>query len=145
MRSYFDTAVLLKLYVRESNSEDAVALIQEVAPPLPFSHLHRLEMKNAIQLKVGRKEITSAEGRRALSLLQQDLDAGLYRAATYDLAAAFARAEDLATRYAASTLARSLDILHVAIALEIESSHFASLDGRQRAIAKRAGMKIIPK
>lgn len=145
MRRYLDTAVLLKLYIREANSEEAIALVQAAPPPLPFSHLHRLEIKNAIHLKTGRKEITPAEARTGLALLQHDLDSGLLHAPPSDLAASFNLAEDLATRHAAATLARSLDILHVAIALQIECSHLVSFDERQRAVAKRAGLKVLPR
>lgn len=144
MRRYFDTAVLLKLYIREANSDEVVALTEAAPPPLPFTHLHRLEIKNAIYLKTGRNEISSAEAKHGLALLQHDLASGLLHAPQYDLAASFNRAEDLAVRHAAPTLARSLDILHVAIALEIECDHLVSFDNRQRAIAKRAGLKVLP-
>ncbi len=145
MRRYFDTAVLLKIYVHEENSDNAIALIRSVLPPLPFSHLHRLEMTNAIYLKAGRKEITSTQARTALSLLRSDLEAGFMVPPDYDLAGSFHYAEELAERYAAKTLARSLDILHVAMALGVGCTEFVSFDRRQRTLAKGLGLKVLPR
>ncbi len=42
---YFDSGVLLKLYLREPNSAQAVALVQEQGGAPPLTALHRLEMK----------------------------------------------------------------------------------------------------
>ena len=145
MRRYFDTAVLLKIYVHEENSDDAIALIRSVPPPLPFSHLHRLEMTHAIYLKAGRKEITPTQARAAVSLLHSDLKSGFMVPADYDLSGSFHYAEELAERYAAKTLARSLDILHVAIALSIGCTEFVSFDRRQRSLAKGVGLKVLPR
>ena len=61
-----------------------------------------------------------------------------------DLEAMFHRAEGLSAKYAAETGARSLDILHVAAAVELDADAFASFDERQRAMARKAGLKLLP-
>ena len=38
---------------------------------------------------------------------------------------------------------RSLDVLHVATALVLESTHFVSYDARQLALASAAGLKVL--
>jgi predicted nucleic acid-binding protein len=38
---------------------------------------------------------------------------------------------------------RSLDILHVASALELEIRHFATFDTRQQQLARAAGLRVI--
>lgn len=63
---YFDTGVLLKLYLREPNSAQAVALVQEKGERPPLTALHRLEMKAALGQKLSRGEITEAERRCAI-------------------------------------------------------------------------------
>ena len=61
---YFDSGVLLKLYLSEPNSAQAVALVQEQGGLPPITALHRLEMKGAIGQKYGRGEITGDGTRR---------------------------------------------------------------------------------
>jgi hypothetical protein len=39
---------------------------------------------------------------------------------------------------------RSLDILHVAIAMSLGARTFLSFDDRQRALATRAGLTVVP-
>ena len=50
-----------------------------------------------------------------------------------------------AAKYAASALARSLDILHVAAALTLGARVVVSFDDRQRKIARRARLKVLPR
>jgi hypothetical protein len=38
-----------------------------------------------------------------------------------------------------------LDILHVATAMVLGVRDFASFDGRQRQLAKRAGLRVLPR
>lgn len=145
MNTYFDAGVLLKAYVPEPDSNVADALILEAQPPLPLTHLHEIEMRNALRLKRGRREITQAELRGALRNFQADITAGRLERPAYDLVVVFHKAEELSARYSAATLARSLDILHVAAALIIHASTFVSFDERQRKVARRAGLKLLPR
>jgi predicted nucleic acid-binding protein len=41
-------------------------------------------------------------------------------------------------------LVRSLDLLHVALALELGTSEFLTFDDRQRQAASAEGFKVIP-
>ena len=70
---YFDSGVLLKLYLREPNSPQAVSLVQgKNAAPL-LTALHRLEMKAAIGQKYGRGEITATERDAVLIDFENDV------------------------------------------------------------------------
>jgi predicted nucleic acid-binding protein len=144
LNAYFDAGVLLKAYVPEPDSDLADALILSAELPLPCTHLHELEMRNALRLKRGRGDITEAELRAALRDFHTDIGGGRLERPAYDLVAVFHKAEELSAKYAAATLARSLDILHVATALVIRVSAFVSFDERQRKVARRAGLKVLP-
>lgn len=50
MKFYADTSLLISYYINESNSARAQSLIHATAGPLPFTGLHRLEMRNALGL-----------------------------------------------------------------------------------------------
>jgi predicted nucleic acid-binding protein len=144
LNTYFDTGVLVKAYVFETGTPEALALIKRVKPPIPLTHLHGIEIRNALRLKCGRKEITEAEMKASLHLFQDDIEAGRLERAAYELAGLFQRAELLSSKHASLTLARTLDILHVAAALEIGCKEFISFDKRQRNLAHRERLRIWP-
>lgn len=144
MRIYFDTALLIKSYVEEETSPLADSLLRQATIPVAFTGLHGLEVRTALRLKLFRGELTAAEMAGALEALQADLAAGLLAKPELDLEAMFHRAEVLSAKYVAETGARSLDILHVAAAAELNADAFASFDERQRAMARKAGRKLLP-
>ncbi len=144
MRVYFDTSVLLKIYVREAGSPAALEIVRVEKAPMPFSHLLELELRTAIRLKHGRGEITAAQKRAALKTLEGDLAMGVLARPDYDLDSVYRRAEVLSAAHAAATLARTADIWHVAAALEIGCGALASLDGRQRRLVALTKLKLLP-
>ena len=105
---YFDSGVLLKLYLREPNSGHAVALVQEHGAAPPLTALHRLEMKAAVGQRHGRGEITGAERTALLADFENDLAAGVFTEITPGWTTVFARAETLAAAHASANLCRSL-------------------------------------
>ena len=142
---YFDTGLLVKALCPEPGMAMAHEIIRGCKPPLPFTDLHALETRNAVRLKRFRNELTDAEVEWVLGTLAEDLESGLLAKPPLDLPSVFHRAEQLSRRHAAVTGARSLDILHVAAALELGATAFASLDERQRALARKAGLKLLPR
>ncbi|MDD5200416.1 MAG: type II toxin-antitoxin system VapC family toxin [Terrimicrobiaceae bacterium] len=144
MAPYFDTALLIKIYVKETTSPEAIALILGTSAPLPLTHIQELEMRNALRLKHSRGEMTAVQLKSALRIFQTDIAAGRFQRPAYDLAAVFHRAEELSRKYTSQTKSRSLDVLHVAAAVEIGSRDFASFDERQRAVARKAGLTVLP-
>lgn len=141
---YIDTGILVKLYATEANSYVADALVFSFATPLPLIHFQELEIRNALRLKEAWTELTTKEAALALSDFQSDIYAGRYERPNYDLKAVFLRAELLSSNHTVQTKCRSLDVLHVAAALEIGSLEFASFDIRQRAVAQAAGLAVLP-
>jgi len=141
---YIDTGILVKSYIFEEDSQEAIAIIEAAGDPLIFSHVHGVEIPNAIRLKRFRGEITKAEEAAAIRVFRSDIDAGRLARPDYDLAGVFIRAEQLSAKHSGDIGSRSLDILHVAIALECGCSSMASFDGRQRKIAALSGLKVIP-
>ena len=141
---YIDTGILVKSYVFEEDSPEAIAIIEAAGDPLIFSHVHGIEIPNAIRLKRFRGEITKAEEAAAIRVFQSDIDAGRLARPDYDLAEVFIQAERLSAKHAGDIGSRSLDVLHVAAALQCGCASLASFDERQRKIAILAGLKLLP-
>ena len=142
--TYIDTGIMVKSYVLEADSPAAIAIIEAAGEPLIFSHVHALDIPNAIRLKRFRGEITAGEETAAVRAFRADVDAGRLARLDYDLAAVFIRAEALSAKHSGGIGSRSLDLLHVAEALEAGCTAFASFDDRQRKLAALADLKLIP-
>jgi len=144
VNTYVDTSIFVKSFVMESDSPAALEILEAAGEPHAFFHLHEIEIPNAIRLKRFRGEITRAQESAAIRAFQADVDAGRMERPDYDIREVFIRAEQLSARHSGDIGTRSLDLLHVAAALEAGCSAFASFDERQRKCAALAGMKVIP-
>jgi predicted nucleic acid-binding protein len=142
---YFDSAVLVKAYCLESTSAQALSLIKRARPPLIFTPLHAIEIRNALRLKRHRRELTEFQLRGALGNLDDDIRNGFLHLADLDLSAVFGQAELLSAAYTSTIGARSLDVLHVAAALLLGAKQFVSFDRRQRSLAIGAGFNVLPR
>lgn len=138
--AYVDSSVFVASYLAEPHSAAARRSVA-AEPQVPFTALHHLEVRNAFRLQVGRKRITREESEAVLRHLEQDIAAERLRLTPLDLYAVFERAEELSARHTARALCRSLDILHVAAALELGCGRFVSFDARQVKLAGAAGLR----
>jgi predicted nucleic acid-binding protein len=143
--AYFDSAVLVKAYCLETTSAHALSLIKRAKPPLLFTPLHAIEIRNALRLKRHRKELTEFQLRGALRDLDNDISHGFLHLIDLDLRAVFDEAELLSAGHTSIIGARSLDILHIAAARLLGARQFVSFDRRQRSLATRIGLKVLPR
>ena len=141
---YPDSSFLASLVCKDSNTTEATAYMSRVTQPLVFTPLHRIEVRNALRNAVGRKEITASDQRAAFRLIEQDLREGLLIHMPVDWADAFRRADELSEKHAGTDGQRTIDLLHVAVALECDAKTFLSFDRRQRKLAKAVGLSVKP-
>jgi len=140
--TFFDSSVLVACYVVQSHSTEARRAVMQV-PVVPYTALHHLEVRNAFRLLVGWKRMTAAQSIAVLAQLEEDLTAGRLAQTQVDLDAIFLRAQELSERHSRRLLTRSLDVLHVAAALELSCPRFVTLDTRQSRLAAACGLKVI--
>ena len=141
---YFDSGLLLKLYLSEPRDQEAEQLFYSSPTPPPFTHLHGLEMRSAVRQKLGRGEIDLAESERILLALNGDLAAGIFSQPNVSWPDVFLRAEAFSAAHGASTLCRSLDTLHVALATVLGANEFCTFDARQARMETAVGLTVIP-
>jgi predicted nucleic acid-binding protein len=139
---YFDSSALVAAYVTEAYSGRARRELRRRVP-VPWTPLHDVEVKNALRLLCGRKQINEAELNGLLAHIDEDLHRGRLLRPILDLDAMFRRAERLSHTHAMKTLARTLDLLHVAALMEIGCGTLASGDERQIAAARSEGLRTI--
>ena len=142
MIDYADTGFLCSLYAPDAHSPKAFHAMARQASPLAFTWIHQWEFRNALRLRVFRKEITPVERDASLNLLLADLAGGILAHSQPQLPDVMTEAERLSATHSDRLGTRSLDILHVAAALVIGSQNFLTFDLRQTKLAKAAGLKV---
>lgn len=144
MDAYFDSAIIVKLYVKEATSPDAIRHVSACLAPYALTEWQTLEVRNAVRLKAFRAEITDEEMRRSLSDFEQDITLGRWKRPSYTVADVEHKADELSAGYSAKLGCRTLDIIHVAAALVIGIHVFVTFDARQAVLAKQTGLIVRP-
>ncbi len=139
----FDTSLLVKLYVPEPDSASVLALVGSLTEPIVFTDFHRAEFVTALHCKEGRKEITPSQLAKALADVNKDLQDGALVWMEADWKRALVGTVRLSTAHAAAILCRTLDAVHIALALQLRVRSIATKDHRQERLAVAAGLKVL--
>ena len=142
--AYPDSSFLFSIVAKDSHTPEVSRYMVRAATPLLFTPLHRTEVRNALRNATGRKEITEDEGRIAFGLIEDDLREQLFIHTPVEWTNVFRMADELSEKHASQDEQRTIDLLHVAIALECGAKTFLSFDRRQRRLAEAAGLRVRP-
>jgi len=141
--TYADPSALLKLYIHHPESAQMSAWRARVKGALAMTHHGRVEIINGICLATFRRYISVEAMNDALASLEEDFAEGRYIQADLMWRAALKRAGDLSRKHTPTLGCRSLDVLHVASALELELKNFLTFDRRQQKLARTVGLNAI--
>jgi predicted nucleic acid-binding protein len=144
LETYADSSFLFSLLAKDRHTRETSRYMVRAGVPLFFTPLHRVEVRNALRSAAGRQEITEDECRAAFRLIEDRLQARLFIHAPVEWTNAFRRADELSEEHVSQGSQRTIDLLHVAIALDFRATIFLSFDQRQRKLAKLAGMEVKP-
>jgi len=137
---YFDSSALVAVYVTEAHSDRARRELRRRGA-VPWTPLHDLEVRNALRLLRGRRQLNDAELEGLLEHIDDDLHRGRLARPAIDFSAVFRRAEELSRKHTSRTLTRALDVLHVAALIEIGCGTLVSGDERQITLARAEGLR----
>lgn len=143
MSLYYDSGVLVKLYVREELSDTVIQFLQQRGEIVIVNSLHELEIRNALRLKRFRNEIDGEQLAASMNMIAGDLAGMRLIRCEFSWQAVCERAERLSAAATTRIGVRTIDLLHVAAALDRSASGLVSLDRRQRAAADAAGLDIV--
>lgn len=141
---FADTGFLASLYLKESTSAAARAAIQSEPVVLPYTPLVALELRNSLNRAVQRGRITAAQRDALWQDVETDIAGGFLVPTPVASGPLHDKARQLSDRHTPVLGTRSLDLLHVAAALVLESKIFFSFDDRQRKAAASEGLKVKP-
>lgn len=139
-----DSSFLVSLYRKDDHQEAANQFMAKHTPVLGFSPLNRIELRNALRNAESFGELDAHDRRLAFRQIEHDLSEGILVHLPVEWTNAFRRADELSEKHAGRKGQRTIDLLHVAIALECGSEMFLSFDQRQRKLAQAAGLQVQP-
>jgi len=148
MKTYPDTSFLCALYRLQANSPVAAAWFAAMPGPLEVSTLLLYEFRQAVRFQIhlhrhdGAKGYNRHEGAKMLADLKSDLVSGSLVIIPAPWPQVHGAAERLSELHTDSGGHRSMDILHVATALELGAKHFLTFDGNQKKLAEDEGMHV---
>src|ERR1700674_4938139 len=108
--------------------------MQKSPLPLLLTTFGELELTNALQLRLFRQEIRPPQAQASYAAFRADVREGVLIVRPVP-EAAYAQAGRLALKWTAKLGARTLDIIHVAAALALDTNTFNTFDARQRKLA----------
>jgi predicted nucleic acid-binding protein len=139
---YLDTSALLKLYLLEEGSGWVQRQVMEQDDPLPVWELQEAELTNALMLKVYWGDLSKEQAAEQLAHFSSRKERGQYVFPHLDRASMMA-AFRMLSEHSRDLGTRTLDVLHVACAVEINPECFLSFDLRQLRLAERAGLNTL--
>ena len=140
MKIYAESSFLVSLYNPDAHSTAALRTMQASTGDV-FVTLGELEVVNAFELRVFRKEASRAEVNSVLTNFEKDLRDGVFQFRSL-LDPIFDRARQLSQQTTAKLGTRAADLLHVAAALELGAEYLYNFDRKQRTLAQAVRLKL---
>jgi predicted nucleic acid-binding protein len=135
---YADSSFIVSSCVQDSHTLEVSMRLSE-RHQIWVSPLNRAEIANAIYRYVFRGAISVVDARLSWSSFEQDRINGVWTDVGLPIAA-WDRSITLSGRFGAVFGVRTLDLLHVACALELKAQKFWTFDERQARLAEAVGL-----
>jgi len=137
---YLDTSALAKWYLNETRSEEVEAYIQRTAP-VNISDLTVVEMRSLLARRCREGDIDRETEIKVYSTFEEDSRQGSLCRNSLPGGTAAAAVHLIATL--PEVALRTLDAMHLAVALEIQAEEIASADRTMLSAAKALGLSVV--
>ena len=147
MTAYADTSFLVALYVLRDRHHAAAAQAAAAwtAPPrLPLTPFGAVELQSALLRLAYRGDLHPGEVRAITHHLARDTADGIFKPCPLHAYQWMQEADRTTALVTPQTGARTLDVLHLALARIHGAPVLLSFDGNQRRAALAAGLKVAP-
>lgn len=143
---YWDTSVLLKLYVQESDSDRFAGLLAQPGEVIHTSEFSRLELLRAFWGKRLDGAIRAGAEKALLRRFDQEVELGRITLVSQRAEAwkQFEGVLETCYKRAQPVRLRAFDALHLATALAAKATEIVCTDTRMRAGATLLGLRLFP-
>lgn len=124
-------ATALKLFDRETDAQ------------VVWTPWQRVEVFNSFRQVERAGLIDTGESRQLIRLLEQEVRLGYWPHVEFAWIDAVRTACEIAAEHSLKLPIRSMDLFHVAIAIETGADRFLSFDGAQNTLAEAAGLTLL--
>lgn len=144
-----DTSFIVKLLTPEPGGDAAIDLYRSLnRPRLPYTQIHRMEVESAIAQKAfiarqagGRKREILREKETALNRLDKWLRMALLVETEIEWTDCFDQTLETLPGHGEKLGCRTIDLIHIQIAAQLQANTFITCDERQAKAAKTEGLK----
>ncbi|HSI86794.1 MAG: PIN domain-containing protein [Candidatus Methylacidiphilales bacterium] len=142
---YCDSSFLVSLYLpNDAFYAQAGQEVKKFKHSVPYTLLNELEIVTTLQRALAQHRLSKPLFDTILRQIAMDEANAFLKSASVDHNDVHRHAIKLSKQYTSQFLCRTLDILHVASAIAVNASSFASFDNRQRSLAAAAGLTLVP-
>jgi predicted nucleic acid-binding protein len=144
--AFWDTSALLKLYVREHDSDRFRHLIQNLPEKTAISQFTLAEMHRALWAKVFARAVPANFAQKAYREFRADVEAAVLDVVPFGGAVQgeFDRIIPICYRASSPVPIRTLDGLMLASALVARTVRLVTTDSRMRAAGTLLGLHVLP-
>ncbi len=141
MVAYFDTSLLVGRYVQQEASTSRAYEASRCTDRIIVSDFGLLEASTALRQLAFRKELEIGQLNDVLAMLEADIDAGELTKVVHDWPSTIAKTDAISGYVVPEEGGRTLDLIHLAIAVSSGVSDFFTADKRQAECAKLIGLQ----
>ena len=137
-----DTSFLFSLYGNDCNSAKSLQWSKHNRDGILITALNQFELDNSLRFAECRGFLTTGLACLFLSHFEMDLLGGRLIHQACNLAEVIAEATRLSAAHTLSGGHRGFDVLHIAAARIMGTTHFLTFDANQKRLASAAGFKL---
>ncbi len=145
MRLYADTSWWLAYKCRRDTHHLAALSVfdREANPEVLWTPWQRVEVFNGFCQTERAGLLGRGESRQMIRLLEQEIRIGYWPHVEFDWTDAVRMAGELRAEHSLRMVVHSMDLFHVAIAIEVGAEALLSFDAAQIALAEAAGLATL--
>jgi predicted nucleic acid-binding protein len=145
VKLYADTSWWLGYKCRRDTQHQAALSLfdRDLDAEVLWTPWQRVEVFNGFCQTERAGLLDHGEARRVIRLLEQEVRIGYWPHVEFDWTDAVRTAGELRAEHSLKLVVRSMDLFHVAIAIEVGAEALLSFDAEQIALAEAAGLAVI--
>ena len=145
MKVYADTSWWFACKCRRDVHHEAAIAVLSHQPDLQilWTPWQRVEVFNAFRQAERAGMVAKGESKSLIRNLEQEVRQGYWDHVEFDWTEAVRTSCELAAEHSLKMIIRSMDLFHVAIALEVAADAFLTFDTDQKLLAASAGLPVL--